>query len=65
MKHLKQNFSFEVVGGSYKSWRLLIAKHLNKFMDELRKAEVNILKVNQKKTSLEDLFIKSLTETEN
>jgi len=38
---------------------------LNNFMDVLRKAEVNITSVNQKKTSLEDLFIKSLTENEN
>ncbi len=38
---------------------------LNNFMDELRKAEINIIGVNQKKTSLEDLFIKSLTEKNN
>ena len=36
----------------------------NNFMDELRKLNINITSVNQKKTSLEDLFIKSLTESE-
>jgi ABC-2 type transport system ATP-binding protein len=35
---------------------------LNKFMDELRRDGINITGVNQKKTSLEDLFIKSLNE---
>jgi ABC-2 type transport system ATP-binding protein len=38
---------------------------VNNFMDELRKSEVNITSVNQKKSSLEDMFIKSLTEIEN
>ncbi len=38
---------------------------LNNFMDELRKAGVNITNVNQKKSSLEDMFIKSLTEKKN
>jgi len=37
---------------------------LNNFMDELRKLNINITNVNQKKTSLEDLFFKSLTETD-
>jgi hypothetical protein len=31
-------------------------------MDELRKLNVNIVGVNQKKSSLEDTFIKSLSE---
>ncbi len=35
---------------------------LNSFMDELRKLNVNIVGVNQKKSSLEDTFIKSLSE---
>jgi ABC-2 type transport system ATP-binding protein len=35
---------------------------LNNFMDELRKAEISITNVNQKKSSLEDMFIKSITE---
>lgn len=35
---------------------------LNNFMDDLRKLGINILSVNQKKTSLEDMFIKSLLE---
>ena len=64
LNSLKQNFSFEVLGKVI-SLELTDGKTLNKFMDELRKSEINILKVNQKKTSLEDLFIKSLTETEN
>ena len=38
---------------------------VNNFMDELRKANINILSVNQKKNSLEDTFIKSLTESKN
>ncbi len=38
------------------------AKESNLFMDELRKAEINIVGFNQKKTSLEDTFIKSITE---
>jgi len=37
---------------------------LNDFMDELRRKGVNITGVNQKKTSLEDLFIKSVIENE-
>lgn len=35
---------------------------LNNFMDELRKLNVNIIGVNQKKSSLEETFIKSLSE---
>jgi ABC-2 type transport system ATP-binding protein len=35
---------------------------LNNFMDELRKLNVNIVGVNQKKSSLEDTFIRSLSE---
>lgn len=38
---------------------------LNDFMDTLRKMDVSITNVNQKKTSLEDLFIKSLSKAEN
>ncbi|MCB0749291.1 MAG: ABC transporter ATP-binding protein [Ignavibacteriae bacterium] len=38
------------------------SKESNQFMDELRKAEINILGFNQKKTSLEDMFIKSISE---
>jgi ABC-2 type transport system ATP-binding protein len=38
---------------------------LNNFMDELRKLNVNIIGVNQKKSSLEDTFIKSLSENKN
>ena len=37
---------------------------LNKFMDDLRDLKVNISSVNKKKTSLEDLFIKSLNNSE-
>lgn len=37
---------------------------LNMFMDDLRKSDVNIVGVKQKKTSLEDLFIKSVIENE-
>ncbi len=35
---------------------------LNNFMDELRKLSVSIIGVNQKKSSLEDTFIKSVSE---
>lgn len=38
---------------------------LNNFMDELRSEGINIISVNQKKTSLENLFIESLTEKKN
>jgi ABC-2 type transport system ATP-binding protein len=38
---------------------------VNNFMDELRKSDINITSVNQKKSSLEDMFIKSLTEIED
>ena len=38
---------------------------LNKFMDEIRKEGANITAVNQKKTSLEDLFIKSVIKSED
>jgi len=38
---------------------------LNNFLDDLRNEGIRITGVNQKKTSLEDLFIKSLTEKEN
>ena len=38
---------------------------LNNFMDELRKLSVNITNVNQQRTSLEDLFIKSLSKTQD
>jgi len=38
---------------------------INLFMDELRNADLNIISVNQKKSSLEDMFIKSLTEEKN
>ena len=37
---------------------------LNNFMDELRDLQINISSVNKKKTSLEDLFIKSLNNNE-
>ena len=37
---------------------------LNKFLDDLRDLKVNISSVNKKKTSLEDLFIKSLKNSE-
>lgn len=36
---------------------------LNNFMDELRKLSINITNVNQKRTSLEDLFINSLSNS--
>lgn len=61
---LNQNYAFKLLDDVV-SLEINDSKTLNKFMDELRKSEINILKVNQKKTSLEDLFIKSLTETEN
>ena len=38
---------------------------MNNFIDELRINKISILSVNQKKSSLEDTFIKSLTEVED
>jgi ABC-2 type transport system ATP-binding protein len=61
---LKQKFILEINENTI-NLEIKDSKTLNSFMDELRKADVNILKVNQKKTSLEDLFIKSLTKSEN
>ena len=40
------------------------SQDLNDFLDDLRRKGVNITGVNQKKTSLEDLFIKSVIENE-
>ncbi|MFZ1290743.1 MAG: ABC transporter ATP-binding protein [Melioribacteraceae bacterium] len=37
----------------------------NNFMDELRKLNINIISFSQKKSSLEDMFIKSITEKNN
>ncbi|MBK8945875.1 MAG: ABC transporter ATP-binding protein [Ignavibacteriae bacterium] len=37
----------------------------NVFMDELRKSNINILSFSQKKSSLEDMFIKSISEKNN
>ena len=64
IEELKQKFTFEIDKNTI-NLEIKDTKTLNSFMDELRKAEVNILNVNQKKTSLEDLFIKSLTESDN
>ncbi|MCW8849636.1 MAG: ABC transporter ATP-binding protein [Melioribacteraceae bacterium] len=61
IEELKQKFVFEIIDNLI-NLEIKDSKTLNSFMDDLRKAEVNILKVNQKKTSLEDLFIKSLTK---
>lgn len=61
LENLKSNFVFEI-NENIINLEIKDSKTLNSFMDELRKAEINILKVNQKKTSLEDLFIKSLTK---
>lgn len=61
LENLKSKFVFEI-NENIINLEIKDSKTLNSFMDELRKAEINILKVNQKKTSLEDLFIKSLTK---
>lgn len=61
VENLNQKYDFEI-NDNVINLEIKDSKTLNSFMDELRKAEVNILKVNQKKTSLEDLFIKSLTK---
>lgn len=58
---LEKNYKYELKDGS-----ILLSTsnttNLNNFMDDLRKLGINILSVNQKKTSLEDMFIKSLLE---
>ena len=64
IEDLKRNFTFEIDKNTI-NLEIKDSKTLNGFMDELRKANVNILKVNQKRTSLEDLFIKSLMESDN
>jgi len=61
---LKQNFSFSS-DNHILTLEIKNNDDTNKFMDELRKNNVNILSVNQKKSSLEDTFIKSLTETKD
>lgn len=64
LNELKNNYSFEYEDDKI-NLEIRDSKTLNSFMDELRKADINIIKVNQKKTSLEDLFIKSLMESKN
>ncbi len=61
---LKANFTFEI-----NELRISLenadTNKVNKFMDELRKAGITITSFNQKKESLEEMFIKSLTEKKN
>ncbi|PID59852.1 MAG: hypothetical protein CR986_04740 [Ignavibacteriae bacterium] len=62
--NLKNEFTFRT-SGKIISLEVKNNNDLNNFMDELRTSNYNILSVNQKKNSLEDMFIKSLTESKN
>lgn len=59
---LKSNYNLEM-DENLITLEIHNSSDVNNFMDELRKESVNITSVNQKKSSLEDMFIKSLTET--
>lgn len=61
---LKQKFNITIESDLI-TLEITSTEDINNFMDELRKFEINIISVNQKKSSLEDMFIKSLTETKN
>ena len=61
VNELKSNYNFELNG-----LKIILentdAAGVNKFMDALRKTGITITSFNQKKNSLEDMFIKSITE---
>lgn len=61
VENLKKSYKFNL-DNNIIELEVRNSKESNQFMDELRKAEINILGFNQKKTSLEDMFIKSITE---
>ncbi len=64
VKELKTKYTFQINNLKI-SLENANTDKVNKFMDELRKLGVTITSFNQKKESLEDMFIKSLTETKN
>ncbi|MCB0752577.1 MAG: ABC transporter ATP-binding protein [Ignavibacteriae bacterium] len=61
IENLKKSYKFNLENNIIEL-EVRNSKESNQFMDELRKAEINILGFNQKKTSLEDMFIKSISE---
>ncbi|MCB9247423.1 MAG: ABC transporter ATP-binding protein [Ignavibacteriales bacterium] len=61
VENLKKSYKFNL-DNNIIELEVRNSKESNQFMDELRKAEINILGFNQKKTSLEDMFIKSISE---
>ncbi len=61
---LKKSYKFNVSGNAIEL-EVTDTNESNKFMDELRKSNINIVGFNQKKSSLEDMFIQSITEKTN
>ena len=61
---LKKSYKFNVHGNVIEL-EVTSTNESNSFMDELRKSDLNIIGFNQKKSSLEDMFIKSITEKTN
>ena len=61
INELKTNYTFEISNKKILLENTDTSK-VNIFMDELRKSGITITSFNRKKESLEDMFIKSLTE---
>ncbi|MEE9430157.1 MAG: ABC transporter ATP-binding protein [Melioribacteraceae bacterium] len=61
LDELKNKFKFEL-NNYVIQLELTDSTDVNLFLDELRKTNITIKSFNQKKNSLEDMFIKSLTE---
>jgi ABC-2 type transport system ATP-binding protein len=61
INELKTNYTFEISNKKILLENTDTSK-VNIFMDELRKSGITIASFNRKKESLEDMFIKSLTE---
>ncbi len=64
VEKLKQSFKFSL-NKNIVELEVSDNKVSNNFMDELRKLNINIISFSQKKSSLEDMFIKSITEKNN
>ncbi len=64
INELRKNYDFDI-----ESKKILLGNSemskVNIFMDELRKSGITITSFNRKKDSLEDMFIKSITEENN
>jgi len=61
LKELNNKFRFEI-NNKVIQLELTESTNVNLFLDELRKANITIKSFNQKKNTLEDMFIKSITE---